>query len=179
MNNNKPLCLVDHHGQPCPGYPEPMKTTDCPCHCHVENQLCTCGEYMRPTKCEHCVKPIKGFSISEESWEKRFSDLFDKLPLADQMTINDYLYKRVAKAHAEGERQAVRKIYGYVEEAFNNWAAESQYITGAWNSPEYVDSDKQGEFWDNYRRTAWEQFARQLDKWATIPIDELKDKGDK
>ena len=69
-------------------------------------------------------------------------------------------------------REERSKLFKLIRPIFEDWAGNSQYVTGSWNSGDYVDSDKKDKYWQFVRKTAWEQFASMLDeKLAAKPLD--------
>jgi len=86
------------------------------------------------------------------------SDLED-ISEKDQTRIEEWLSQELQAA----EERGAQEMLSLIKPIFNEWAGGSRYITGAWNTGEDVDRDKSGEYWDDQRRTAWEQFAYKLD----------------
>lgn len=88
--------------------------------------------------------------------------------------LEQFLSEALQEAYTKGKEDTVSKLFEVIKSTFQEWAGASKYVTGSWNTGEEIESEHRGEYWDDQRRTAWEQFATRLDsKIAGMKIDDL------
>lgn len=56
-----------------------------------------------------------------------------------------------------------QELVEMLKPAFEEWAGNSQYVTGSWTTGDYVEEERNDDYWNYRRKNAWEQFSTTLD----------------